>query len=240
MDEFEQILDRKLTPFLVKFEQLSGKVEDALSSLSFLSDKYEEIKEKVSLLEESNKDLKKENSFLSNELVKATNEIKNLRDQQDEFEQYGRRECLEVRGIPQLHGKNTNEIVMKVGVTIKQEDISVSHRLPVQGSNATNFNPVIIVKFIRRDVRDQLFAARYKLKDLTTKDMGYSRSTPSKIFIVESLTKKKKEPFKICLPVKREKRYRFLWTRYGKIMMRKDENSEALTISNLQQLDGIS
>ena len=196
------------------------------------------------LLEESNKDLKKENSFLSNELVKATNEIKNLRDQQDEFEQYGRRECLKVRGILQLHGESTNEIVMKigskVGVTIKQEDISVSHRLPVQGSNAKNFNPVIVVKFIRRDVRDQLFAARYKLKDLTTKDMGYSRSTPSKIFIVESLTKKKKELFKICLQVKREKRYRFLWTRYGKIMMRKDENSEALTISNLQQLDGIS
>ena len=47
MDEFEQILDPKLTPFLVKFEQPSEKVEDALSSFFFLSDKYEEIKGKV-------------------------------------------------------------------------------------------------------------------------------------------------------------------------------------------------
>ena len=67
--------------------------------------------------------------------------------------------------------------------------------------------------------------------------MGYPRSTHSKIFIAESLRKKKKELFKVCLQVKR---YRFLWTRYDKIMMRKDENSEALTTSNLQQLDRIS
>ena len=48
MDKFEQILDRKLTPLLAKFDQLKDKVDDALSSLSFLSEKYEEIKGKVS------------------------------------------------------------------------------------------------------------------------------------------------------------------------------------------------
>ena len=135
MDKFEQILDRKLTPLLAKFDQLNDKVDDALSSLSFLSEKYEEIKGKVSQLEESNKGLKKENLFLNKELAKATNDIKNLRELQDEFEQYGRREYLEIRGIPQLQGENTNEIIVKisskVGVVIKEEDISISHRLPV-------------------------------------------------------------------------------------------------------------
>jgi hypothetical protein len=244
MDKFEQILDRKLTPLVAKFYQLNDKVDDALSSLSFLSEKYEEIKGKVSQLEESNKGLKKDNLFLNKELAKATNDIKNLRELQDEFKQYGRRECLFIRGIPQLQGENTNEIIVKisskVGVVMKEEDISISHRLPVQGCNANNFNPAIIVKFTRRVVRDKLFIARYKLKDLTTRDMGFSRSTPNKIFLVESLTKRKKELFKVCLQAKRDKGYRFLWTQYGKIMMRKDESSEAVTISSLQQLDGIS
>jgi FtsZ-binding cell division protein ZapB len=124
MDKFEQILDRKLTPLLAKFDQLKDKVDDALSSLSFLSEKYEEIKGKVSQLEESNKGLKKENLFLNKELSKATNDIKNLRELQDEFEQYGRRECLEIRGIPQLQCENTNDIIVKisskVGVVIKK------------------------------------------------------------------------------------------------------------------------
>ena len=153
----------------------------------------------MSQLEESNKGLKKDNLFLNKELAKATNDIKNLRELQDEFEQYGRRECLEIRGIPQLQGENTNEIIVKisskVGVVLKEEDISISHRLPVQGRNANNFNPAIIVKFTRRVMRDKLFIARYKLKDLTTRDMGYSRSTPSKIFIVVSLTKRNYSKF---------------------------------------------
>ena len=46
MDKFEQILDRKRSPLLAKFEQLTDKVEDALKSVSFLSEKYEEIKGK--------------------------------------------------------------------------------------------------------------------------------------------------------------------------------------------------
>ena len=39
MAKFEQILDHKLTPLLAKFDQLNDKVDDALSSLSFLSEK---------------------------------------------------------------------------------------------------------------------------------------------------------------------------------------------------------
>ncbi|CAB4022503.1 Hypothetical predicted protein [Paramuricea clavata] len=201
MDKFEQIiLDRKLTPFLAKFEQLKNT-----KCLNWRK-----------------------------ELAKATN----LRELQDEFEQYGCRECLEIRGILQLQGENTNEIIvkisLKVGVVIKEEDISISHCLPVQGRNANNFNPAIFCKIYETS------HTQYKLKDLATRDMGYSRSTPSKIFIVECLTKRKKELFKVCLQAKRDKGCCFLWTLYGKIMMRKDESSEAVTISSLQQLDGIS
>ena len=112
-------------------------------------------------------------------------------------------------------------------MAIKEEDISISHHLPVQGRNVNNFNPAIIVKFTRRDIHDKLLIDTYKLKDLSTKDMGYSRSAHSKVFIAESLTKKQKKLFKACLQAKRDKGYRFLWTRYGKIMMRKDESSEA-------------
>jgi hypothetical protein len=47
MDKFEQILDRKLTPLVAKFYQLNDKVDDALSSLSFLIN-TRKLREKVS------------------------------------------------------------------------------------------------------------------------------------------------------------------------------------------------
>jgi hypothetical protein len=89
-------------------------------------------------------------------------------------------------------------------VQVKEEDISGSHRLTNQQSNniASSGNymaPAIIVKFVRRDIRDKLYLARSMLKDLSTRDLiGYTRYRDSKIYMAESLTKKRKELFKSC------------------------------------------
>ena len=40
--------------------------------------------------------------------------------------------------------------------------------------NAANGPPAIIVKFTRRDVKENFYHARKQLKDLTTQDLGYS------------------------------------------------------------------
>ena len=170
-----------------------------------------------------------------------SNEIKVMKESQDNLEQYGRRECLEVRGIPQVPGEDTNGIIInmasKVGVDLEREDISISHRLPIKRGSSNANNPGIIVKFTRRTIRDKLYLARFKLKNITSKELGFTRSNPSKLFIVESLTKPRKELFKLCLQAKKDHHYRYCWTSYGKILMRKDESSPSIEISNPQQLE---
>ena len=72
------------------------------------------------------------------------------------MEQYLRRECLEIKGIPPPRHdgqEDTNKVVVKIGelmgIEVQDKDISVSHRLPdrktYQGKVA---EPAIIVKFI--------------------------------------------------------------------------------------------
>ena len=97
--------------------------------------------------------------------------------------------------------------------------------------------PAIIVKFIRRDIRDKLYLARSMLKDLSTRDLGYTRYKDSKIYMAESLTKKRKELFKSCLKKKQDMEYRYLWTRNGRIYLRKDNDSPAILVDNLQLLE---
>ena len=160
MDKLEQLFDRKLTPLLAKFDQLNIKVDDAMKSLSFLSEKDDEMIIKMAQLEKSNKDLKKENDLLHNEFSRANNEYIKIRGAQNELEQYGRGDCLEVRGIRQTESENTNGIIFQISsnidVNIDHEDISTSHRLPGSGPT-TKFHPSIVVKFTRRDVRNKLF-----------------------------------------------------------------------------------
>ncbi|EDO29108.1 predicted protein [Nematostella vectensis] len=120
----------------------------------------------------------------------------------DDIEQYSRRDCLEIKGVPVTPTENTNDVVKKVGehmkVEILEEDISTSHRLPAPRPNP-NQRPAkpgvhvnmptasIIVKFARRDVRDRFYAGRKHLRYKSVRDIGLTRSD-NKIYISESLS----------------------------------------------------
>ena len=134
----------------------------------------------------------------------------------NDLEQYSRRDCLEIRGIPQSQEDDTDEIVKKVGelidVDLNFEDISVSHML----SDGTHTRidcvhvkrvPAIIVKFTKRSDRNNFYQARKRLKGKSSRDIGFTRQPNQPIYISESLTKKNKESFNICLKAKKA----FIW-----------------------------
>ena len=240
----EELFDRKLAPLFTKINVLSTKVDEAIHSLEFLSEKYDELNLKVNKLENENKELNQQNEYLRRELTSTKAEFKIVQDVQDDLEQYTRRDCLELRGIPERIGENTNEIVMKIastiGVVVEESDISISHRLGIkQNFHSQRSFKAIIVKFTRRTKREEMYAAKSKLKDVGINDLGYTRFGNSKIFMVESLTSKRKELFKHCVQAKKSEVYRYLWTRQGKIYMRKNDDSPAIHITSTSVLDRI-
>ena len=113
-----------------------------------------------------------------------------------DLEQYTRTECVKIQRNPVAANpsqEQTNNIVKDVGkllgVDITENDISVSHRMPQsQQRKGEPGSPAIIVKFMRRDVKDNFYRARRQLKDLTTQDLGYSKK--NMIYLAESLTER--------------------------------------------------
>ena len=89
----------------------------------------------------------------------------------------------------------------------------------------------IIVKFVRRDGRDEFYKARKNLRKKTTKDVGLRRTSEHNIYISQSLTKRNRDLFNDCLKARKVINFKYAWTQGGKIIMRKDHNSVA--ISNL-------
>lgn len=245
-DSLESILDRKLEP-------LKAKLDTVIASIDFLDAKYEELNKKMEDLEKASSKVSLENKQLKDEVLRLSNSLNLNRDTMNDLEQYVRRECVEITGVPvdQAH-EDTDDIAIQVGalmgIQIDKNDISVSHRLSKprtyssitrQGYHGTAMNPKIIVKFVRRDVRDKYYTARKNLRGKTTRDLGLSRHSDNKIYISESLSPKNKELFKQCLVLKRNKNYRFIWTHYGRIYLRKDVDSPATVISNLKDLERI-
>lgn len=224
-EAISKLLDEKLEPIFDKLNTLQ-------ESLDYLYAQFDDIDVRVTNVDST------VNSFhYGVQIQSLTNELNQLKKSMNDLEQYSRRDCLEIHGVPATDKENTSEIVVNVAkllnVDLKPDDISVSHRLGTRKSDSgKQQTPGIIVKLTRRELREKLYSARKHLRDKTTNDIGYTRIAPQKLFINESLTSSNQKLFSSCLKAKREYGYKFLWTNYGKILMRKDGSSPVVNIRN--------
>ena len=112
-----------------------------------------------------------------------------------------------------------------IGVNLHSDDIAIAN--PIQTFN-TDHPPKIIVKFTRRKTRNKFYASRKLLHKKKAKDLPHLRLRSSNpIFISESLTPKRKRLFGEVNKIKKKFKWRFIWSRNGRIFLKDKENSTA-------------
>ena len=134
--------------------------------------------------------------------------------QVDDLEQYGRRNCLILHGcknIPTNQASyhdfekfviNKLNTKLKLASKVSPMDIDTCHTLP---SRKKDTKPIII-KFVRRSVRDMVFSLKKNLKPM--------EGDQEKLSITESLTKRR---FSILSEAKKSFGFRNVWTLNGNI-----------------------
>lgn len=252
LDAFEALLERKIGP-------LRETMADLKDSVNFLSHRFDTMESKVSSLECKVQEVDKENKFLKAEVLRLSKTISEVEEVMSDMQQYTRRECCEIAGIPMQPGEDTNDIVVRIGslmgLELEESDISVSHRLPVPSYSSRMNNsstsrprspgpalqlPKIIVKFVRRDAKEKFFKGRKFLRGKSTADLGLSRFSENKIYVSESLSPRNKAVFKECLEFKNKFGFKFIWTQQGRTYIRKDADSPARLIKKKVDLERIS
>ena len=154
---------------------------------------------------------------------------------------------VEFKGIPVRASEDTDQIVKDIGdlldVDIDDDDISISHRLPDYKSKDASDEqpcqpPVIIAKFVRREVKDRLYCSRLRLKDKTIKDLDdfSDGDKDNGIFISENLTQTRRKLFKACLKVRKELNFKIISTTNGRIYLKKHARSRLVYIANESDL----
>jgi hypothetical protein len=152
-------------------------------------------------------------------------------------------------GLPHEKEENTDELVIKVGslmgLILQKTNKSISHRLPQntqkyssrlrprEGGRANTVNQFlkVIVKFTRRETKEKFCQGRKQLFDKTTKDIGLARLLDNRIYIAKSPSPRNKELFALSLKLKRDKKFKFIWTHSGRIHLRRDNDSPAQLIT---------
>ncbi len=130
-EKIESIFEEKLRETI---QPLTKQVEEAMKNINFISQKYDEIAKLLKTSDEERKLLVTENKNLKIKVAQSENEIKLLQESLNDLDQYIRRDCIEIRGLPMDSKQNSNNFVLKVaekiGVDLEERNISVSHILP--------------------------------------------------------------------------------------------------------------
>ena len=134
---------------------LKMELEEVKKGQDLINSQYESLKEKCDKLIVTNQ---KQESVIK-ELKAQSTTLKSCNEKEkekvDALEQYGRRQNLEIGGVPLKEGENTNEIAIEVAkmlnVSLTPDQISTFHRLqtrPKPTNSEPAASPPIIVRFL--------------------------------------------------------------------------------------------
>lgn len=183
----------------------------------------------------------KEVDKLSKELSKLKNEKLVLEGRVEEGEQYSRRNCLLLHGVPESPDENTTSLAIdtinhhlcdiktKVKLNLNAKQFDRSHRLGrIKHRDSDNTSPKprpIIIKFVSYSDRSIVYRAK----------RGFKR-TP--LLITENLTQKRMSIYREAQRMAREEEIKSTWTQDGTIFVLTN-NSRKIIILSLADLENL-
>ena len=242
-EEFLPSIKRELKSDLealrTSIKTLTARDNGIEKSLSFISEKYESVLKTLKSLNQTTNTLGKKHAQLTkiaDSLAERANRVEQavrIDGAIDEVQQYSRRDCLEITGIPILPEENPKQLIKEIGtlidVNVEDANLAAAHRLP----DTKNVKHRLIVKFVHRDKREEMYKKRRNLigKNISNLPsvqaaMGLAATSNNKIHINESLTGYRKQLFGRINDFKRKNNYKYLWTANGKIMLKAQDSSQ--------------
>ncbi|XP_077984614.1 uncharacterized protein LOC144439215 [Glandiceps talaboti] len=235
--QFSQILSTlaSLSDKIEKIPTVERKLNDLQASVEYISTFFDMYKERMENIEAENKSLKEQLVSINDNLTTTQQELRDL-------QQYTRRNNLEIHGVPEQPDEDTDSLVVKVansaGIHISTSDIDISHRLPSRTHAHPHPRPApIIVKFTRRTIRNNIYSARKHIKNKSTRDMNIDNHTDTRIYINENLSPANKQLFYKANEKKKSLQWKFIWTMNGNILVRKNEESRAIRITSVNDIE---
>ena len=177
----------------------------------------------------------KDNNDNNNPENNITSELKEIRNQINDIEQYLRVNNLEVVGLPQPGQGETEEKVLieafnslnGIDIVVEPDDIDISHPL---NSRRQDGKPVHVVRFISRKTKEAILSAKKKEANRQYAFRGKD------IYINEHLSKQNRSLFASAQETKRTLNYKYCWTRGGSVKLRKTDTSDTITVTSEEQL----
>lgn len=223
---------------LVEFKKNTAENAELRTSLSFLSDAVDKNNALMANIMSELKKTQEENCKLRQENLQLRNTVNSLEVRVRNVEQHSRRQNIEIDGVPETQGEDVStilrDVAKSIGLEMKPEKVVAAHRVPTFNKKRA---PPIIVRFATYEARDVWIAAFKNVRPLTANKINPNFSSSHKVFINEHLSPENKQLLSKTKEVAKAKQYKYVWSREGKIFVRKVDGEKCKRVDSLCDLE---
>jgi archaellum component FlaC len=225
-----------------KLDANKTSVDGLKSDVQGLSNFYEDLKKLISDIQKENRELKDKLNTVIEENRAKDKKIEFLIGRVNTMEQRSRNCNLEIHGMDVAAGEREEgglpAVVRRLvgdhfDVAIDDKAIEVVHRLPRRRPDAQS---AVIVRCSSQSVRDSIINKR---KTIVTNDALFKNKNENRLFICENLTQFNKSLLWNAKQKAKDKGWKYVWVKYGKIFAKKSDESFVLKLENERDLDKI-
>lgn len=204
----------------------------------------------IKLMMEQNEELKRKIEDLQMKTTKDKEHINMLEEKIEDLQRSNRKTNLEIKNMPKLPKETKENLVImveKLGKTIncdiKKENIRDIYRVPAKKSDKSDNTPIIVelsstLQKMEVLSSTKIFNNKYKDK-LRAKHLGATKHEETAVFISEQLTAKGARLFFLARDVAKSNNFKFCWTSYGRVYLRKEENTPVILVKSEAQIQNL-
>lgn len=200
-----------------------------------------------------------EQTRLRSEIDSKNNIIQNLESQNNELQKevnllHGRissiekmsRSCnVEIQAVPESRNENVLSLLKnlceKLKVTLDDSSIHSCRRVAKMNTSSDRPRNILVTLSSPR-LRDSLLSAAHRYNKANSNDTLSSRhlgipGESRRIYLVEHLSPECKSIHAAARKTAKDKNYKYVWVKYGRVYVRKDDESGCIYIKNLDSLN---
>ncbi|XP_014363306.2 uncharacterized protein LOC106714715 [Papilio machaon] len=220
---------KKIAPTLIEIQQSNRNIEN---SIAFLTAQNEEYKKQIEKLQRQAQEDKKYVTLLEEKI--------------EDMQKGMRKTCFEVKNVPKKESETKEDLIdmitcltKNIGCEVDKKDIKDIYRVrgKTDGAQKTPIVVETVSTILKNDIlkMSKSFNIRHKDK-ISARHLGLRSGEDTPVFITENLTAKSARLYFLGRDLVKSNSYKFCWTAYGKVYVRKDEKSPVVLIKNESQI----
>lgn len=223
---------KKIYPTLLEIKNTNTNIENVMAALSAQN---EELKKKIGQLEIQSK--------------KDNEQILILEDKIESLQRGSCKNTIEIKNVPKVT-KESKEDLLQMVITLSEnvdypiikKDINDIYRARTKRTETKN-GPIIIElssTLVKTDFMKKMKEFNRKNPNkICAKHLGFKTDVDTPVFVSEKLTTKGARLHFLARDLTKSGKFKFCWTSYGVVYVKKDDNSPTIIIKSEGQVHSL-